>query len=392
MYSRILNYSTDRSFFLFGPRGTGKTTWVKHEFKGSVYVDLLEAQLFNRLLANPQRLENYIPLNFNNWIIIDEIQRVPELLNEVHRLIEKYNFKFILTGSNARKLRKRGTNLLAGRAFTNYMHPLSAVELKNDFILEKSLKYGHLPDAYQVKDPQRYLDSYVMTYLEQEIKQEGLSRNLNNFSRFLEAASFSQGSVLNISEVARECSIERKTVGNYFNILTDLLVGYRIPVFTRKSKRRMISHEKFYFFDTGIFRTIRPKGPLDKPEQIDGAAGETLILQELIATNDSYNLGYKIFFWRTSNNLEVDFVLYGQKGLKAFEVKRTDRLSKSMFKGLKAFLKDYPQSEAFFIYGGNNMIREGNINILPFDQFLKNLPGILNNKYDDYNTFSISEN
>ncbi|MBM3243594.1 MAG: ATP-binding protein, partial [Candidatus Omnitrophica bacterium] len=233
MYSRLINPPKGKSFFLFGPRGTGKTTWVKAAFPKAVYVDLLESELFNNLLANPQRLENLIPEGFKDWVIIDEVQRVPELLNEVHRLIEKYKYKFILTGSNARKIKRKGQNLLAGRALTRYMHPLTVSELGKDFNLRLSLAYGQLPSVYTEKDPKAYLESYVKAYLEEEIQQEGLTRNLAGFARFLEAASFSQGAILNISSVARECSVERKVVESYFSILEDLLMAYRVPVFTK---------------------------------------------------------------------------------------------------------------------------------------------------------------
>ena len=222
MYSRLIQPPKDKSFFLFGPRGTGKTTWVKSHFKKALYLDLLEAEIFNDLLANPQRLEHFIRKGFNDWIVIDEVQRVPELLNEIHRLIEKKKHRFILTGSSARKLRSRGSNLLAGRALHYSMYPLTASELGKDFQLEHSLKFGQLPSVYIENDPKKYLESYVKTYLEQEIRQEGLTRNLGAFSRFMEAASFSQGSVLNISSVARECAVERKVVESYFTILEDL--------------------------------------------------------------------------------------------------------------------------------------------------------------------------
>ena len=377
MYSRLIHPPEGKSFFLFGPRGTGKTTWVKAAFPKAVYVDLLEAELFNNLLANPQRLENLIPEGFKGWIIIDEVQRVPELLNEVHRLIEKYKYKFILTGSNARKIKRKGQNLMAGRALTCYMHPLTVSELGKDFNLGLSLTYGQLPSVYMEKDPKAYLESYVKTYLEEEIQQEGLTRNLAGFARFLEAASFSQGSILNISSVARECSVERKVVESYFLILEDLLMAYRVPVFVKKAKRRMISHPKFYFFDAGVYRTLRPAGPLDMPEEIEGISLETLLFQELNAANTDYGLGYKIYYWRTADNAEVDFVLYGDKGIRAFEIKRTARISGGMLKGLKSFLADYPMSKAYFVYGGSREMRDGKISILPIEDALRRLPEIL---------------
>jgi len=377
MYSRIIKYPDNKSFFLFGPRGTGKTTWVKQTFPNAVYIDLLESRLFNDLLADPQRLENFIPNSFKDWIIIDEVQKIPELLNDVHRLIEKYKYKFILTGSSARKLRRRGPNLLAGRALNYSMHPLISVELGKDFDLNHSLMFGHLPSVYVESNPGDYLESYIKTYLQEEIKQEGLTRNLGVFSRFLEAASFSQGSILNISEVARECAVERKTVENYFTILDDLLLAYRVPIFTKRAKRRLVAHPKFYFFDVGVYRTLRPMGPLDLPEEVDGISYESLLFQELVAINDYLGLGYKIYYWRTSNNVEVDFVLYGVRGLKVFEVKRRGKITKSELRGLKAFLKDYPAAKAYCIYGGERQMSEGNINILPLEYAIKSLDVIL---------------
>jgi predicted AAA+ superfamily ATPase len=384
MYSRLIRPPKDKSFFLFGPRGTGKTTWARSKFPKALYLDLLEAELFNDLLANPQRLENFIPKNFSDWVVIDEVQRIPELLNEVHRLIERYKYKFILTGSSARKIRRKGVNLLAGRALSYHLFPLTAAELAGSFDLNRSLAYGQLPCAYTEENPKAYLESYVKTYLEEEIKQEGFTRNLGAFSRFLEAASFSQGSVLNISSVARDCSVERKVVENYFTILEDLLIAYRIPVFTKRAKRRLVAHPKFYFFDVGLYRTLRPAGPLDIPEEIGGHALETLFLQELIAMNAYLRLGYNIFYWMAFNKVEVDFVLYGAKGIKAFEIKRTGKISNSMLRGLKTFQKDYPQSQAYFIYGGERRLREGEIEIIPIKEALKKLPQILTScKYKD---------
>ena len=266
---------------------------------------------------------------------------------------------------------------MGGRALSHHLYPLTALELGGDFKLEHSSTYGQLPCVYTEKDPRAYLESYVKTYLEEEVQQEGIVRNLGAFSRFLEAASFSQGAVLNMSSVARDCHIERKVVENYFSILEDLLIAYRIPVFTKRAKRRMVSHPKFYFFDVGLYRTLRPRGPLDMPEEIEGHAFETLFLQELVAINSYSAFGYSIFYWMTSNNTEVDFVLYGDRGIKAFEIKRAGKVSSSMLKGLKAFQKDYPQAKTYFIYGGERHLREGDIAILPIRDALKELPKIL---------------
>lgn len=377
MYPRLIKPPRAKSFFLFGPRGTGKTTWVRRTFPQAVYIDLLEAELFIRLTANPQRLESLIPIGHRDWVVIDEIQRIPDLLSEVHRLIETRGHRFALTGSSARKLRRGGVNLLGGRARTLSMHPLTASELGADFNLDKSLYTGHLPSAYTQTDPDKFLSAYVKTYLEEEVRQEGLTRNLGAFARFLEAASFSQGAVLNISEVARECAVERKVVEDYFSILDDLLIGYRLPVFAKRTKRRLVTHPKFYFFDTGVFRALRPKGPLDSPEEIDGAACETLLFQELMAINDALELGYKLHYWRSSAQYEVDFVLYGEKGLLALEIKRAGRIAGAHLRGLRAFLKDYPMAKVYFLYGGRRRLSENQIHILPMETAFRELPRIL---------------
>ena len=377
MYSRIINIPHDKSFFLFGPRATGKTTWLQKLFPTGLKIDLLESELYNLLLASPSRLEELIPPRFNDWLIIDEVQRIPELLNEVHRLIEQRKIKFVLTGSSARKLRAKGVNLLAGRALIRFMHPLTAGELGSDFSLRNSLKFGHLPAIYSEPDPGDYLASYIRTYLREEVQQEGLTRNLSTFARFLEAASFSQASTLNITEIARECRANRKLVEEYFYILEDLLLAHRLPVFTKRAKRRMAAHPKFFLFDVGVYRAIRPKGPLDSPEEIDGSALETLVFQELRAVNDLYRLGYELYYWRTSNGREVDFVLYGEAGLIAIEVKRAAKIRTREFRGLKAFAKDYPQADLYMFYGGDKEMFVDNVNLIPVKQAITTLPALL---------------
>ncbi|MCK5681768.1 ATP-binding protein, partial [bacterium] len=344
MYSRIINIPDNKSFFLFGPRATGKTTWLRHQFPAGLKIDLLESKTYNSLLASPAKLEELIPPQFDDWLIIDEIQRVPELLNEVHRLIEERKIKFVLTGSSARKLRARGVNLLAGRALTRFMHPLTVGELGKDFSLTKSLQFGHLPAIFSEPDPRDYLTSYIQTYLREEVQQEGLTRNLQTFARFLEAASFSQASTLNISEVARDCQANRKLVEEYFYILEDLLLAHRIPIFSKRAKRRLGSHPKFFLFDAGVYRAIRPQGPLDSPEEIDGSALETLVFQELRAVNDLLRLEFELYYWHTSTGHEVDFILYGKNGLIAIEVKRAAKIRTKDLRGLKLFAKDYPQA------------------------------------------------
>jgi predicted AAA+ superfamily ATPase len=315
-------------------------------------------------------------------VIIDEIQKIPDLLDEVHRLMESTAIQFILTGSSPRKLRKAGTNLLGGRALTRNSHPLTAPELGSRFMLEESLRHGHLPTLYDPEKkgiaPDDYLSSYVQTYLKEEILQEGFTRNIGGFTRFLEAASFSQGAVLNMSQVARESGMNRKVVEAYFAILEDLLIAWRIPVFQKRAKRRVVQHPKFYFFDVGVYRSIRPRGPLDSPEEIDGAALETLVLQELSAWISYSRLDLKVFYWRTSNGREVDFVLYGAEGLIALEVKRARRFDRKDLGGLKAFKNDYPNSRCILLYGGTEHLYHGDFEIIPVGNLLRNPDQLLN--------------
>ncbi|MSP95679.1 MAG: ATP-binding protein [Betaproteobacteria bacterium] len=377
MYARLLPTPPAQSFFLFGPRGTGKTAWLRARFPAAPFFDLLDSATFTELLASPRRLEDRIPANYRGWVVIDEIQRVPELLNEVHRLIEARRLKFVLTGSSARKLRARGVNLLAGRALTRHMHPLTAAELGDDFDLQRAVQSGTLPFACTTDRPREYLSSYVSTYLREEVQQEGLTRNLAAFGRFLEAASFSQGSVLNMSSVARECGVHGKVVEAYFGILEDLMIAVRVPVFARRAKRRLIAHPKFYFFDAGVFGAIRPKGPLDSAHEAAGIALETLVLQQLRAVNDYAGLGYGIHYWRTAIGEEVDFVLYGERGMKAFEVKSSARVRDEDFRGLIRFRADYPAASCYLLYPGTRRWHERGVEVLPLNTALPELAKLL---------------
>lgn len=381
MYDRLLTFDrgTQHSLFIFGPRGTGKTSWIRHCLPDELYFDLLDAEIYSDFMASPSRLGQRVPEAYQGWVIIDEIQKVPALLNEVHRLIEHRKLRFILTGSSARSLRRAGVNLLAGRALIYNMHPLTSLELGGDFELQQALRYGLLPAVIGHSEPQRYLSSYVASYLREEVLQEGLVRNIALFTKFLETASFSQGEVLNYSEIAREVASNRHTVANFFEILEDLLIAHRLPVFTKRAKRKMTVQPKFYYFDVGVYRSIRPMGPLDSVDEIEGPALETLFLQQLKALNDYYELGYKIYFWRTQSQVEVDFIVYGNKGLFAFEIKRKSSIGKKDLSGLRLFAKDYPMAKLFLLYGGERSYHDGGIDVLPFQEALTGLLKLLEN-------------
>jgi len=363
------------SYFLFGPRGTGKTTWLKQNCLNALAVDLLEPGLYRRYKARPERLRELIEGNPDKEIvIIDEIQKVPELLDIVHILMEeKPKLQFILTGSSARKIKRKGVDLLGGRAVVRYLHPFMASELKNKFNLERSLNIGLIPLVFSAHDPEDTLNSYITLYLKEEVQMEGLVRNIGNFARFLEAISFSHGSVLNISNVARECEVERKTVQGYIEVLYDLLMAYYMPVFTKKAKRAVIQHPKFFLFDTGVFRTLRPSGPLDQPGEIEGPALEGLIAQHLRAWIDYSQYSCRLYYWRTKSGTEVDFVLYGKEGFWAIEVKNTRNIRKNDLRALKTFHQDYPECNPLFVYRGSEKLLIDNILCLPCDTFLKSI-------------------
>lgn len=377
MFARSLRPPDGQSFFLFGPRGTGKSTLLQQAVPDAFVVDLLDLGVYAELSAHPNRLEALISPHAGTTVVIDEVQRAPALLDEVHRLIERRGWRFALTGSSARKLRRGGVNLLAGRARTLSMHPLTAAELGASFDLAHSLRFGQLPTVYVASDPKRYLSSYVGTYLREEVQAEALTRNLDGFSRFLAAASFSQASVLSVSNVAREVGLPRKTVEGYFALVEDLLIAVRLPVFTRRAKRAVVAHDKFYYFDCGVYRTLRPTGPLDASEDIDGPAVETLVLQELRATNDNHDLGYALHYWRTRAQHEVDFVLYGERGLVAIEVKRSSSLRERDLADLRVFAGEYPEARCLMLYGGERSYVVDGIRVEPLAAALPRLREVI---------------
>jgi predicted AAA+ superfamily ATPase len=248
-----------------------------------------------------------------------------------------------------------------------------ASELKDEFNLERSLKTGLVPLIFSAQNPEDTLNAYITLYLKEEVQMEGLVRNIGNFARFLEVVSFSHGSILNISNVARECEVERKTVQGYIEILCDLLVAYLLPVFTKKAKRSVIHHPKFFLFDTGVFRTLRPSGPLDQPGEIGGPALEGLVAQHIRAWIDYSQSSCRLFYWRTKAGSEVDFVVYGKEGFWAIEVKNTRKIRKNDLRPLKTFHKDYPQCFPLFVYRGEEKLLIDNVLCLPCEYFLKSI-------------------
>ncbi|MEZ5278438.1 MAG: DUF4143 domain-containing protein [Opitutaceae bacterium] len=365
-------------FFLLGPRGTGKTLWTREQHPEALVVDLLDPATHRELVARPERLAELVAGNAERkQVIIDDVQKAPELLEVVHGLIEKKSGQqFILTGSSARKLRRAGVNLLGGRALHLSMHPYMAAELGKQFDLGEALRIGMLPLVWASKERAGTLAAYNGLYLREEVQQEGLVRDVGSFARFLEAMSFSHAAVLNLSNVARECQVKRKTCEGYLQILEDLLLGFRIEVFAKRAKRQLTTHPKFYYFDTGVYRSNRPSGPLDAPEAIEGAALEGLIAQHLRAWCNYSEGSHRLYYWQTRSQVEVDFVVYGDSGIHAIEVKHSARIRPEDLRALKAFGEDYPQSRRILLYRGKERVLRENILCLPAQEFLLQLkPG-----------------
>jgi predicted AAA+ superfamily ATPase len=364
----------EQSFFLFGPRGTGKSTWLRHMFPEALFVDLLHPDVYREMSARPERLRELVlgsPQRVT--VVVDEVQRVPELLNVVHALIEQpVRRQFVLTGSSARKLRRGGIDLLAGRALYYTLHPFMAAEWLS-FQLSTAFQTGLLPLVVASAQPEEVLKAYATLYLQEEVQLDGWARNVGSFARFLEMVSFAHAAVLNISNVARECQIERKTVAAYIEVLEDLLLSFRLPIFTRRARRQTSAHPKFYLFDAGVYRSLRPRGPLDRAEEIDGGAFEGLVAQHLMAWIAYARRDCTLYFWRTRAGVEVDFVVYGADGFWAFEVKNTARVRSQDLHALQSFVSDYPECQPVLLYRGTERLRIDGIWCVPGEEFLRQM-------------------
>jgi predicted AAA+ superfamily ATPase len=364
------------SCLLLGPRGTGKSTWLRARWPQALTLDLLDAATQRGLQARPERLEALIAGRPEaDTVVIDEVQRVPALLDVVHRWIESgpRPLRFVLTGSSARKLRRGAANLLAGRLVRAEMHPFMAAELGAAFDLQRALREGLVPLVWSAPDPEAALRSYAALYVREEVQAEALVRDVGGFARFLEAISFSHGGLLNLAEVARECEVGRKTVEGYVEVLEDLLLGFRVPVFARRARRQLVAHDKFYLFDAGLYRSLRPAGPLDRGEEIGGHALEGLVAQHLRAWA-AYRGGLeRLHHWRTRAGSEVDFVVYGPATFAALEVKRSARVERRDVRALKTFREDYPEATAALLYLGREPLVVDGIPVLPCETFLRDL-------------------
>jgi uncharacterized protein len=364
-------------FFLFGPRGTGKTTWLKEIFKPDVYIDLLYSENFLEFSNDPSLLRARLTakLSKKNKVVIDEIQRIPILLNEVHALIEQYpyKFQFALTGSSARKLRRSEANLLAGRALTRHMFPFTKNELKNRFHLEDILRFGSLPKLTSlVKDEDKidFLYSYAQTYIKEEIQQEALIRNLPNYVRFLKHLSLYNGQVLNLSNISREASISRAPLENYMSILIDTLMGSTLEPIHLKAKVKEVSTPKFYFFDCGIIEAL--SGNLGEPiSDRVGLLFETIVFNELKAYSEYSRKRFEIHFWSTPSGNEVDFICTKGKKRIGIEVKYSKKWKPEFSKGLRPLLDGKLINKAFVVMNLKSIEKHDDILALPFSVFSK---------------------
>ena len=359
-----------KSFFLFGPRATGKTTLIRQQLaETATIIDLLDSRYYLRLSSAPHELESIIAATPADIIVIDEIQRIPELLNEIHRLIESQNLTFLLTGSSARKLRRGKANLLAGRVWTARMFPLIYREI-TDFNLERYLQYGGLPAVYLSEHPEEELDAYVNTYLKEEILAEGLIRRLPPFSRFLKTIALANGEMINFTKLANDCQVPPSTVTEYVGLLEDTLIGFLLPAWTESKKRKAIKTGKFYFFDPGITHMLAGTKTLDRNSNLYGKSFEQFICMELRAYLNYRRKKFPLTYWRSKNGHEVDFLLGGRT---AIEVKATKKISSNDLKGLK-YLKEEDVFKNFILVSQDPISTlTDNILTIPWQEFLSEL-------------------
>ena len=373
MYKRILSIESEYndSAFLWGARQVGKTTWLTSQYPNCRVYDLLRPSEFERLLRRPEilseELEDY---GESDTVIIDEIQKLPQLLDEVHSLIQRKNIRFILSGSSARKLKRLGTNLLGGRATREQMYPLVSAEIP-DFNLVRAVNNGMIPRHYMVQNPWERLRGYIGVYLSEEIREEALTRNLQTFSRFLEVAAQCDGKMLVYKNIAQDCGIDYRTVKEYFAILEDTLVGYLLPAFTATRKRKALTVPKFYFFDVGVTNYLTHRRGMTPGSDDFGHAFEHFIIQELIAYIGYNHVEERLSYWRSASGYEVDAVI--GEGRLAIEIKSSDEAKSRHTRGLKAFSEEYPDARLIVVSLDKYRRKMNDVEVFPALEFLDNL-------------------
>ncbi len=373
MYTRLQKFQGlgQESCFLWGPRQSGKSTLLKISFPDSPYYDLLLSDEFERLNRRPALLrEEILARQSNTPVIIDEVQKIPHLLDEVQWLIVNKNIQFILCGSSARKLKRGSGNLLGGRALRYEMFPLVWPEIPQ-FDLVRALNSGLLPRHYQTDQPGPLLRAYIGDYLKEEIAAEALTRNVPAFAKFLEAASFSNGEAVNFTNIARECGVSGPTVKEYFQILVDTLLARFVPSFQKKAKRRVVQAPKFYLFDVGIANALLKRGAIVPGNEMFGRAFEQFIFQEVVAHSHYSRSEYPIAYWRTASGFEVDFILGDQDV--ALEVKGVSEVHSHHLRGVNAFRGEYKPKKIIVVSLDARPRDVEGIKIMPWEIFLKDL-------------------
>lgn len=378
MFKRTLNLPAPgtQTFFLWGPRQTGKTTLLRAHYSQSRWIDLLKADEFRRYLTNPEFLREELEadnVGGGTQVVIDEIQKVPALLDEVHWLMENRGIHFALCGSSARKLRRGAANLLGGRAVRYQLHGLTAEELGADFDLSRLLNHGYLPRLTQAAQPTRLLSAYISDYLKEEVAAEGLVRNLPSFSGFLNAAALSDGELINFSNVATDCGVSSHTAKSYFEILEDTLLGRWLPAYRKRPKRRVTAASKFYLSDVGVVNSLARRGWMSPGSEAYGRAFENWVFHELSAYLDYMEPDGQLTYWRLAGGTEVDFVLDDMR--LAVEAKSSERISSRHLKGLRSLVKDHPHAERRVVVSLEPRARrtEDGIDILPAEAFVHRL-------------------
>lgn len=371
------------SFFLLGPRGVGKTTWLSHNFPNALRVDLLENRTYLELLKDPSLLAAKLGhLPAQSWVIIDEIQKVPELLDEVHRLIESKSLRFALTASSARKLRRAGTNLLAGRAITRHMFALTSLEWLKDFQLDDALAWGGLPRAVSQPSPIDFLEAYFTTYIREEIREEGLVRRIELFARFLEIMGHLNGQVINVENISRESGVKRVTLDSWLSILEDTLIGIRLPGWRPGFKVRESAHPKFYWFDPGVARAAAGLLFQTLDRTWLGWCLETWVLHELRAWSHYNRLGYGFFYYALPSDNDIDIIIETRKStprqrgeIIGIEVKLSKKWDRSWEKSLRELrsLDKIDVKRMIGIYCGSEILTFDDFTVYPVEMFLERL-------------------
>ena len=384
MVTRTLNLKKyHNSLFLFGPRQAGKTYLIKHTLSPDIFINLLKHDEYLRYVKNVSLLSGEVKSLEKNkgLIIIDEIQRYPELLDEVQLIMEeKPAMQFIMTGSSARKLKRAGVNLLGGRAITLRLYPFTHEELGKDFVLEEAMHFGTLPQIATKKsrqDKARLLKSYVETYLKEEIRQESLTRNIPAFARFLELAAYENGNLINFQSLAREIGVHSKTIKEYFHILEDTLIGSLLHPYRKSHRTKAVSHPKFYFFDCGIIPALKNElsGSLVRGTPPYGKAFEHFIINETQKLLDYSETEATSSFFRTTDGAEVDLILEFKKEIWAIEIKASDSPHPGQTRGLKSFAKDHKCTRAICVCLASRSFITDNIEFVPWQDFMRQLTG-----------------